>query len=31
VGFGLNDMSNGRAVGSDRRCRCVLMSNLVFG
>ena len=33
VGFGLNDMSNGRAVavGSDRRCRCVSMSNLVFG
>jgi hypothetical protein len=28
---GLNDMSMGRAVGSERRCGCVLMSNLVFG
>ena len=31
VGFRLNDMSNGHAVGSDRRCRCISMSNLVFG
>ena len=30
-GFGLNDMSNGHAVGSDQRCKCVSMSNLVFG
>ena len=31
VGFGLNDMTNGGAVGSDWRCRCISMSNLVFG
>ncbi len=31
MGSGLNDMSKGRAVGSEQRYRCVSMSNLVFG